>query len=96
MQRLPVETRDLLMALLMGQVVKRVKGPLTLLVIGGNLGLGLALLYRLAALKPHGNPPEKPSNKAQPAGTPRLKTAFWREATSSPRTPSDSTTPSSR
>lgn len=88
MQRLPVETRDLLLALLMGQVVKRMKGPLTVLVIGGNLGLGVALLYRLAALKP--------SAKAQPEGAPRLKTAFFREATSSPRTPSDSTTPSSR
>lgn len=84
MQRLPVNTRDILMALLMGQVVKRVRAPLTLLVIGGNLGLGIALLYRLAALQ-----------KKEP-GRPRLRTVFWREPTSSPRTPSGSATPSSR
>ena len=83
MQRLPVNTRDLLMALLIGQVVKRVRGPLTFLVIGGNLGLGVALLYRLAAMKP------------QEPGKPRLRTVFLREPKSSPRTPSGSTTPSS-
>jgi hypothetical protein len=84
MQRLPVNTRDMLLALLAGQVVKRVRLPLTILVIGGNLGLGVALLYRLAALK-----------KTEP-GRPRLRTAFLREPTSSPRRPSGSTTPSSR
>ena len=87
MQRLPVNTRDILMALLMGQLVKRMRGPLTILVIGGNLGLGVALLYRLAGLSK--------SKKTEP-GQPRLRTAFLREATSSPQTPSDSTTPSSR
>ncbi len=86
MQRLPVNTREILLALLAGQVVKRIRGPLTILVIGGNLGLGVALLYRLAALS-------KPK-KTEP-GQPRLRTAFLREPTSSPRTPSDSTTPSS-
>lgn len=83
MQRLPINTRELLLAMLAGQLVKRVRGPLTLLVIGGNLGLGLALLYRLAAL-----------SKKEP-GEARLRTVFWREATSSPRRPSGSTTPSS-
>ena len=84
MQRLPVNTREILLALLMGQVVKRVRKPLTFLVIGGNLGLGLALLYRLASLQ-----------KKEP-GRPRLRTVFLREPTSSPRRPSGSATPSSR
>src|SRR5690606_27408079 len=69
MQRLPVNTRDLLLALLVGQVAKRLRGPLTVLVIGGNLGLGLALLYKLAGL----------STKKEP-GMPRLRTVFLRES----------------
>ena len=84
MQRLPVNTRNILLALLAGQVIKRIRTPLTLLVIGGNLSLGVALLYRLASLQ-----------KKEPGST-RLRTGFWREATSSPRRPSGSTTPSSR
>jgi hypothetical protein len=84
MQRLPVNTREILLALLAGQVVKRTRLPLTFLVIGGNLGLGLMLLYRLAGLQ-----------KKEP-GQPRLRTAFLREPKSSPQKPSDTTTPSSR
>lgn len=84
MHHLPATTRGLLMAILMGQAAKHFRAPLTLLVIGGNLGLGLALLYRLSAL-----------SKKEP-GQSRLRTAFLREPTSSPRMPSGSTTPSSR
>ncbi|MNR84073.1 hypothetical protein D3C72_148650 [compost metagenome] len=84
MQRLPVNTREVILALFAGQVVKRIRKPLTLLVIGGNLGLGLALLYRLASLK-----------KKEPGFT-RLRTVILREPKSSPRTPSGSATPSSR
>jgi hypothetical protein len=84
MQGLPVNTRDILMALIAGQVVKRLRGPLAFLVIGGNIGLGFVLLYRLAAMKP------------KEPGEARLKTVFLREPKSSPRTPSGSTTPSSR
>lgn len=84
MQRLPVNTREMLLALLASQVVKRVRLPLTFLVITGNLGLGLMLLYRLSSLQ-----------KKEP-GQPRLRTVFLREPKSSPQKPSGSTTPSSR
>lgn len=67
MPSLPVSTRDLLWALVIGQVSKRYRGRLTVLVIGGNMVLGLALLYRLAGL----------SKKKEPGKT-KLRAAFLR------------------
>lgn len=48
MEKLPVQTRDMVLALVVGMTLNRYRGPLTALVVLGNLGLGVAALYWLS------------------------------------------------
>lgn len=87
MQDVRGKTQAILLALALGQLRKRLKGPLTLLVIGAYLGLGVSLLYRLAAARR--------LKKTEP-GSSRLHVVMLRDATSSRQRPSGSATRSSR